>query len=340
MFGGFAVFVCKTSRQSALTSPRRAGYNQAMKEECAVYTYTVTKDDIAEFCGGEKTEMKASDYLRRKHNYSSRVLKTVKYDGGFFVDGKEVFLNTPVRAGASLRVCLKPEHPDCEAEDISVEILFENEDMLIANKPPFMLTHPTKNVQSGTLANALYYHWQKNGFNGKAHFVSRLDMNTSGIVTVAKNKYIHHFLQEYLSEHSHSKHYLAVVCGVPKEDAATISVPISYSGEGIKREASAEGREAKECITEYESLATDGTYSLLRLCLVTGRTHQLRVHLSHIGCPILGDSLYNTESPLIARQALHAFELSIPDARTKKTLYFKAPVFDDMQRILDKYFKL
>ncbi len=310
-----------------------------MQDNIASYTYKVTKENITLHSSSPDKQIKASDYLRRVYNYSSRLLKTIKYDGTFCINDKQCFLNTPVKDGDIIKLTLKPEGADCEANNIYVEVLFEDEDMLIANKPPYMLTHPSKNIKNNTLANALYYRWQTEGVNIKAHFVGRLDMNTSGIVCVAKNKYAHHYLQDYLEKNSHCKYYLAIVQGKPNCDKGVIKLPIGYSGDGLRRAVGEDKDEAKECISEYEIIASNGEYSLLKLCLVTGRTHQLRVHLAYIGCPILSDELYSKKSELIARQALHAYELTVPNINKNTLMRFRAPLNDDMDELVKKLFK-
>lgn len=282
----------------------------------------------------ENYEGSILDYLRKKHDYSSRIVKSVKKDGELLLNGYPVNFVEGCKSGDTLEIYLRPEHFDAEPEDIPLEILFEDEDILCVNKPPYLVTHPTKSHPGHTLSNAIYNHFTQIGFTGKIHFISRLDMDTSGVVLVAKNKYIHHLMQNTEKYKPFNKYYYAVVKGVlpAKEgESGIIDLPIIRSGDGIKRAVDDDGR---DCLTEYTVVKNYGDYGLLRLRLVTGRTHQIRVHLQSVGCPIISDSLYGNLDPLIPRQALHAYEVSFCHPITKETHRIVADFPDDMQKVL------
>lgn len=274
------------------------------------------------------------DYLRKKHDYSSRIVKSVKKDGELFLNGKHVNFVDNCKSGDIVQIILRPEHFDAEPEDIPIEILYEDEDVLCVNKPANLVTHPTKSHPCHTLSNAIYNHFVQIGFSGKIHFISRLDMDTSGVVLVAKNKYIHHLMQNTDKYKPYNKYYYAIVKGViPKKEgeSGSIDLPIIRSGDGIKRAVNEDGR---DCLTEYTVVKNYGNYALLKLRLITGRTHQIRVHLQNIGCPIISDFLYSEADPLISRQALHAYEVSFCHPITKQNHHIVAEFPQDIKNAL------
>ena len=277
-----------------------------------------------------------TDYLRKKHDYSSRIVKSVKKDGELLLNGKAVNFTQNCKSGDTVEITLRPEHFDAEPEDIPLEVLYEDEDVLCVSKPAYLVTHPTKSHPCGTLSNAIYNHFSQIGFSGKIHFISRLDMDTSGVVLVAKNKYIHHLMQNVKGYKPFNKYYYAIVKGAlpgREGEGGRIELPIIRSGDGIKRAVDDEGR---ECLTEYTVIKDYGDYGLLKLRLLTGRTHQIRVHLQGIGCPIISDSLYGAPDPLMPRQALHAYEVSFCHPITKEEHRIVAGLPKDMQNALKK----
>lgn len=271
------------------------------------------------------------DYLRKRHDYSSRVVKSVKREGELLLNGIHANFIDSCKSGDVIEVILKPEYYDSEAEDLPLNVLYEDDDILVVNKPPYMVTHPTKSHQSGTLSNAVYNYYQNKNYIGKIHFVSRLDMDTSGVVIIAKNKFIHHLMQNVIDYKPFDKYYYAIISSHLPNDTGTIDSPIMRSGEGIKRVIDDSG---KECITHYEVIEKFKDYSLVRLKLVTGRTHQIRVHLQSVGCHIISDSLYGTPDSHISRQALHAAEVSFMHPIKKELMRFEAPLPEDMQNAL------
>ena len=205
----------------------------------------------------------------------------------------------------------------------------------MVNKPPFMVVHPTKSHCDNTVANGVTYYINEKKENVKIRFVNRLDMNTSGLVIVAKNAYAHHALSNDMSLDNVEKVYIAVVKGVVKKDSGTINLPIFRPSEdSIKRVVDDKGQAS---ITHYEVLERLNDATVLKLRLETGRTHQIRVHLSHIGYGIIGDELYGyVDENLINRQALHAYSLKFKQPRTKENLEFKADLPEDMKNLIEK----
>lgn len=228
-----------------------------------------------------------------------------------------------------------PSPPIVAPEAIPLEVLHEDDDILVLNKPPGMVTHPAPGVYSGTLVNALL-----GRYGGPAEeatrpelvrpgIVHRLDKDTSGVMVVARHEAAHRRLAEAFAGRSVYKRYLAITAGVPPE--GLLSAPIGRHPVDRTR-MHVGGVAARHAQTEFEVMAQAAGHALVSAVLHTGRTHQIRVHLKHLRAPVLGDELYGRPSPLIPRQALHAYELRFQHPRTGKYLHFTAPVPADMVR--------
>lgn len=261
---------------------------------------------------------KIRDVLKRRMGFSTRLIRKLKDEGGVFLDGEERWLNVPVQPGQVIEVTFPEETSWFEPQDIPLEILMEDEDLLILNKQPGIVVHPTKGHADGTIANALAYYMKQKGENWKIRFVNRLDMDTSGLLIVARNAFSQEKLQQQMKNGGIVKKYLAVVDGILEEEEGVIDLPIGLIGENeVGRCVRADGYPS---ITKYKRInILKGERTLVELTLETGRTHQIRVHMAHIGHPVTGDSLYGTARPeVIGRQALHAWSLSF-DHPTKNT---------------------
>ncbi len=263
-------------------------------------------------------------------------MSVVKKEGKLLINNKAASVRTPLQAGDEVVVSLGKEIADATPTAMPLQIVYEDDDILLINKAPQLVTHPTRYHQTDTLANGIYHHWQENGETGKVRFVNRLDMDTSGIVCIAKNKYVHHFIQQQMAQQKVKKLYWAIVEGELKKKNDIINAPICRNeADGILREVNLQG---KACATAYMVLqyfpATN--LSLVQIELLTGRTHQIRVHMRHIGHPVLGDGLYHEKSADIDRQALHASSIGFMHPRTKKYETFQAPIWEDMNQILMK----
>lgn len=193
-----------------------------------------------------------------------------------------------------------------------LNIVYEDDELLVVNKPPFCVTHPSKSHHFNTLTNYISHHWEEIGVSAKIRFINRLDRDTTGLVAIAKNKYVHHYIQKQMNKGKVQKVYHAFVHGKLPEVSGTIDAPIGQPYEdSIHRVVTDKG---KPSITHYQVLEEYPQASLVELILETGRTHQIRVHLQHLGNPIIGDPLYNSDMECsfgMSHQALHAKSLTL-----------------------------
>lgn len=216
---------------------------------------------------------------------------------------------------------------------MDLDIIYEDFDIIAINKPAGIVVHPTKRHQELTLANGLSEYFISSEMKIKPRFVNRLDMNTSGILLVAKNSYAHHILSENMKKQEMNKNYIALVCGVVKDDYGLIDRPIFKEEEEFKRIVDSRGQNSK---TMFKVLKRFDNYTLVELELLTGRTHQIRVHMSYLGHPLVGDELYGGDTKIMQRQALHSFKTITIQPRLKKELIFEAELPIDMKEALIK----
>lgn len=281
----------------------------------------------------EYSGRKIKDFLMRKCHMSGTLLKELKqYKDGITVDGKPRFVVDTLRKNDILRVTIH----ESASENITpvkgdFNILYEDEDIIVVEKPPHMPTHPSAGNYSNTLANALMYYWRQNGEEHVFRAVNRLDKDTSGVMCVAKNKYAHAVLCDEIKSKALCRSYMAIVTGDVKENG-TVDAPIMRDCDSvIKRCVGGTSR----AVTHYKVIERYGTYTLLALSLETGRTHQIRVHMSHIGHPLLGDWLYGEENhSLFDRQALHSCNLRLIHPVTEKKMEFSSDLPRDMKEFL------
>lgn len=290
--------------------------------------YTVT---------GLENEMNLRQYLKNVQKLSSRLIKYAARERKIEVNNKIEKLNYILHTGDIIKVDIqKEESQDIIPEEMELEIAYEDSDLVIVNKPPFMVVHPTKSYPYGTLANGLLYYFKQKGENCIVRLVSRLDMNTSGLIIVAKNQYSHMAMARDMKSEDFEKSYLAVVHGNLEVKEGTINLPIYRpSDDTMKRIIDEKGQESITC---FKVLQSYDKGDLVKLTLKTGRTHQIRVHLSHLGYPIFGDTLYGQENDeeFIKRQALHAYRLSFKHPRTGKTIELESELPDDIKELIKK----
>lgn len=283
---------------------------------------------------------KIREYLKAELGLSTRLIRSASIGKRIFVNDEVVKMNKVLQSGDVIKIDLaKEESQDIAPEKMDIDIVYEDEDILVVNKRPFMVVHPTKSYQSGTLANGVINYFNESNQSCIVRLVSRLDMNTSGLIIIAKNQFSHGMLSKEMSENKVGKRYLAIVHGHLKEKSGTIDLPI-YRPEGIemgtRRVIDERGQRS---ITHYKVVESFGDSDLVECKLETGRTHQIRVHLSHLGHPIYGDVLYGNgdeEMDLIKRQALHAYRLDFASPRTGEMLSLKADLPDDMKELIEK----
>lgn len=268
----------------------------------------------------------------------ARLQKLIE-EGQVRLNGKPCKANTKAAAGAVLEILI-PESREAEVlpEDIPLDILYEDEDLLVINKPQGLVVHPAPGNYTGTLVNALLYHCKDlSGIGGQRRpgIVHRLDKDTSGLLVVAKNDAAHQKLAAQLKERTMQRTYLALVHGNIKEDRGRIEAPIGRHPVDRKKMAVVE-RNAREAVTEYTVLERFRDYTLVSARLHTGRTHQIRVHLAYIKHPVLGDPVYGPKhNPFgLKAQMLHAHRLSFVHPRTGETMAFETPPPEPFQKVL------
>jgi 23S rRNA pseudouridine1911/1915/1917 synthase len=228
----------------------------------------------------------------------------------------------------------RPRRPPPEPEAVAINVLYQDEALIAIDKPPGMVVHPTYRNWSGTLLNGLLWHLSGPGSPGgvQPSIITRLDKGTSGIVLCALTPAIHARVQRDGAAGHLRKHYLALVRGTPSPATGSIALPLARSAEDRRRVVVTPDGQHSE--TRYEVLSTENGYSLLRCELVTGRTHQIRVHLASRGWPIAGDVSYGEPHPALARQALHAWRIDLPHPVTRTMLTIEAPVPADLHVVV------
>lgn len=265
--------------------------------------------------------------LKNYWRLSDNLITRLKKGDGILLNGKKEFVTKSVHAGDFLSLSFPEEgSPGIIPENIPLDILYEDEDILAVNKPGNMPTHPSLGHFGGTLANAVMHYYRDIPFTFRA--ITRLDKDTSGIVIIAKNAPSADRLSRQLATGKFSKEYIAACVGVPAQMKDTIDAPIKRATEGIiKRCISDDGKRA---VSDYEVMDTCGGFSLIRLYPKTGRTHQLRLHLSHIGAPIYADFLYGTDIPG-ERIRLHCRRVCFNHPFTGEDMEIVAPIPQDME---------
>lgn len=259
--------------------------------------------------GGPK---KLREILREEMGFSVRLLCELKKGALIRLEGRDCRFHEVVNTGQTVEIQLMPEENEYQAEDMDLTLLYEDADVLVVEKPPYMVVHPTKGHPGHTLLNGLLSIFRQKRIRSKIRFVNRLDRDTSGILMVAKNAYAHSILTKKNAMHSMEKVYHAFIEGRMEEEEGEIELPIARSEDGIRRLVSESGQYALTC---YRVLKTYKEAQLVEVRLRTGRTHQIRVHFSHIGHPLLGDPLYGGDGSLIRRQALHCVKLGFYSPR-------------------------
>ena len=304
------------------------------------------KADISHKCTSQDEGLLVKEILHHRLRISSHLMKKLKVRGGISLNGAPAGVRLRVKAGDVVGVKYPEEESYFEPQDIPVDVVYEDDDLLIVNKQAGLIVHPTYNFPDGTLANAISWRMKERGERYKLRFVNRLDMYTSGLLIISKNAHCQDFIVREMAENRVEKRYLAIVHGII-DSPGTVDLPIDRDPNHKARRTVTEG--GYPSVTHYTPLEVfncggEGEikgYSLVELKLDTGRTHQIRVHMTHIGHPLVGDELYAQlygyyENPSwMPRQALHAAKLSFRHPADERLVSFEAPMPEDMKNCIE-----
>ena len=290
--------------------------------------------------GGMRLDKLISENTELSRSAAARLIE----QGSVLVDGRKKKKKDCPRAGAEVEITLpEPQSTDILPENILLEIIYEDGDLLVVNKPKGMVVHPAAGHYSGTLVNALMFHCggSLSGINGEIRpgIVHRIDKDTSGLLIVAKNDFAHIGLSEQIKAHSFTREYETVVCGAVMEDG-TVDAPIGrHKTERKKMCVTREN--SREAVTHYYVLRNYAGYTHLRLRLETGRTHQIRVHMAYIGHPVAGDAVYGSGKPKwLEGQCLHARKIGFVHPRTGEYMEFDSELPEYFKRFLKSIEKI
>ena len=278
--------------------------------------------------------LNVKDVLKNYFGISSRLLLKLKKNNSVYLNNFICNLNNLVSVGDTVSFCLNYEEDNSNivATNIPLNIVYEDECLLIINKPPNIAIHPSMLHYDNSLSNGVKYYFNLIGLHKKIRPVNRLDRNTSGLVIFAKNEYVQEFLIKEMQSKTFSKEYLAILEGTLDKKQGTINAPIARKKDSIIERCI--DNSGDNSITHYKVLKEFDNFSLVNFKLETGRTHQIRVHSSYIGHPILGDDLYGNKSNLINRQALHSYKISFIHPKTREKMYFEIDMPQDMLNII------
>jgi 23S rRNA pseudouridine1911/1915/1917 synthase len=290
----------------------------------------------------EENGKTVKEILRYGVGLSLAFTKQLKFlDNGIMLNGEKVTVRRTVSAGDILFLATEDVQRDgvLTPTPIPLDIAYEDEYIVMPNKSADMPTHPSHNHRGDTLADALAYKYQEEGVPFVFRAISRLDRNTSGILLIAKDRISASRLSASMKNGDINKKYIAILDGELDFDEGTIDTYIKREAESIIfRRVCKENEGGDRAITKYKLLAKSNGYSLVLASPITGRTHQLRVHFSHMGAPILGDDMYGNESPLISRHALHALSLEFIHPKTNTSITVCAPPSEDISRVIVELF--
>ena len=273
--------------------------------------------------------------LKEQFLLSDRLITKLKKANKIYLNDLQTYTKKSVTVGDTVSVLIdfEEDNSNIVASNIPLNIIYEDDYLLVLNKPANIAIHPSILHFDNSLSNGVKFYFDKLGLKKKIRIVNRLDRNTSGIVILAKNEYIQECLIKQMKTNEFKKEYLAIAKGILESKSGTLNFPIARKeGSIIERTVSSDGDSA---ITHYDVVKEFNNLSLVHIVLETGRTHQIRVHFSHIGHPILGDTLYGSPSELINRQALHSYKLTFIHPVTKKVLSLEAPLPNDIENIIN-----
>lgn len=296
------------------------------------FVFTVSEESI-----GDRIDKMLSKQFPEMSRSS---LQKLVVDGCVLVDGKTVGKNYKLKNGDEVTVDIpEPEELKAEPQDIPIDIVYEDDSLLVVNKPQGMVVHPAAGNPDGTLVNALLFHCKGrlSSINGviRPGIVHRIDKYTSGLLMVAKTDKAHNFLAAQIKDHSFTREYNAICIGRFKEQTGTVNEPIGRS-KFDRKKMCVTYQNCKEAVTHYEVLEEFGQYSLVRFRLETGRTHQIRVHSAFIGHPVLGDDVYGKPFKGLEGQCLHAKKLGFVHPETDEYMEFDSELPEYFIKVLEK----
>lgn len=274
-------------------------------------------------------------FIQTTWKFSNRLVRHLKaHEGSLQVNDQHRTVRYKLREGDAVHINFPPEvrGDSLLAEQMSLEIVYEDDHVLIVNKRAGIPVSTSANHPSGTLANGIIYYYEQQQLPYTVHFVTRLDRETSGLVFIAKHRYMHALCNDMLQKNDIRRSYEAIVVGVLPDDAGTIDFPIGRK-DGSIIERTVDRSKGKRAMTHYRVCKRTATHSHVQIQLETGRTHQIRVHFSALGYPLLGDTLYGEKTFALGRQALHCSHVSFIHPFLKKTVSVTAPLPDDMQQL-------
>ena len=290
---------------------------------------------IIKYVNNENKYDTINDVLINEFQFSNRLMtKSIK--------NKQVFLNNTLcdtrnKIGNSdeitVDLSMQEDNSNIVPTEMNLNIIYEDKWFIVINKPAEIAIHPSVLHYNDSLSNGVKFYFDKIGLKKKIRVINRLDYNTSGIVIFAKCEYIHEQFSKQMSQNIFQKEYLCFVKGTLEHNKGIIDLPIARKPNSIIERCI--DKKGQKSITHYEVLKTFSNYSLVKCILETGRTHQIRVHFSAIGNPLLGDTLYGTESDLISRQALHSNKIKLIHPITREDLSFESPLPNDMKKLIN-----
>lgn len=278
--------------------------------------------------------MRVEQYLRRLGYSYQNLTRLKQMPESILINGVWTYMRTPLHRGDTLTVHIREtaSSPNIPPAELPLDIMYEDEDIIVVNKPAGMPVHPSLNNYRNSLANALMYYYQQQGKPFIFRCTNRLDRDTSGLTVIAKHMVSSSILSSMTARHDIKREYLSVVRGFVSPASGTIDAPIGRTGSSlIERKIDFENGE--RAVTHYRVVKEKKGHSLVSLILETGRTHQIRVHMKYIGYPLIGDYLYNPDMEHIRRQALHSYRLSFRHPITGEHMTFTAGLPEDMKKI-------
>ena len=285
----------------------------------------------------EESGITIKDYLKKKSFSHALIANLKKYDDGIMVNGVRKYTDHHLVSDDELNVCIreKPTVSRIMATELKLSVLYEDEDLMVVDKQAGIPIHPSRLNNTETLANAVANYLTDKGIDPVFHCINRLDKDTSGLTIIAKNMYAASLLSEMIRIRTIKRDYLAICEGIFRNKQGSVCAPITRNGTSMIRYVDHENGEYAE--TDYHVTGEGNGLSLVKLTLKTGKTHQIRVHMKHIGHPLIGDRLYNPDNRIMERQALHAQKLTFTHPVTGMNISITSDIPADMESVIRKY---